>query len=197
VGGPVDSEEGGRAVDAMAVHELDDGVVREPAGGSLAAPDDRGELDRLIPFRVERELLVALGDHPPALERHEAASAEVENVGQQPFDPLAGVDGDGDDWQVLGECEQAVGLERLPGAEALDAAQNDAGEDVVVGVMDNPADVPHNVALEGGGIDEKGEVVGKRGTSRVSAQVKPGNYTFYCSVPGHREGGMEGTLTVK
>jgi uncharacterized cupredoxin-like copper-binding protein len=27
--------------------------------------------------------------------------------------------------------------------------------------------------------------------------LKPGKYQFYCTVTGHREGGMEGTLTVK
>ena len=61
----------------------------------------------------------------------------------------------------------------------------------------NPSGTPHNIALEGDGIDEKGEVVQDGGVSFVTADVKPGRYTFYCSVPGHREGGMEGTLTVK
>ena len=33
--------------------------------------------------------------------------------------------------------------------------------------------------------------------SKVTADVKAGEYTFYCSVPGHRQGGKEGKLTVK
>ena len=69
-----------------------------------------------------------------------------------------------------------------------------AGEVTIT--MENPADVPHNVALEGDGVDEEGEIVEKGGTSTVSATVEAGEYTFYCSVPGHRQGGMEGTLTV-
>jgi uncharacterized cupredoxin-like copper-binding protein len=63
--------------------------------------------------------------------------------------------------------------------------------------MSNLAPVSHDVSIEGAGIDEHGEVVGKGGTSRVSVDLKPGTYTFYCSVPGHREAGMQGTLTVK
>jgi mono/diheme cytochrome c family protein len=39
--------------------------------------------------------------------------------------------------------------------------------------------------------------VGTGGTSKVSANLKPGTYEFYCSVPGHEAGGMKGTLTVK
>ena len=64
-------------------------------------------------------------------------------------------------------------------------------------VMPNPASVPHNIALEGGGINEIGPVVNQDGTSEISVTVKPGQYTFYCSVEGHREGGMAGKLTVK
>jgi plastocyanin len=62
---------------------------------------------------------------------------------------------------------------------------------------ENPQTTGHNIAIEGNGLDEKGEVVTKGGTSTVTADLKPGSYTFYCSVPGHREGGMVGKLTVK
>jgi uncharacterized cupredoxin-like copper-binding protein len=62
---------------------------------------------------------------------------------------------------------------------------------------ENKSSVDHNIALEGNGVDEKGEVVKNGGVSKISADLKPGEYTFFCSVPGHREGGMEGKLTVK
>jgi plastocyanin len=61
----------------------------------------------------------------------------------------------------------------------------------------NEASIPHDIALEGGGIDEKGETVQDGGTSTINVTVKVGKYQFYCTVSGHREGGMEGTLTVK
>jgi plastocyanin len=61
----------------------------------------------------------------------------------------------------------------------------------------NDSSVDHNIALEGNGVNEAGEVVKDGATSTVKADVSPGEYTFFCSVPGHREGGMEGKLTVK
>jgi uncharacterized cupredoxin-like copper-binding protein len=64
-------------------------------------------------------------------------------------------------------------------------------------VMSNPAPISHNISLQGAGVDAHGATVGHGGTSTVTATLKPGTYTFYCSVPGHRQAGMQGTLTVK
>lgn len=64
-------------------------------------------------------------------------------------------------------------------------------------VMHNPSQLSHSIAITGNGANAAGEVVGPGGTSTVSATLKPGTYTFYCTVPGHREAGMVGTLTVK
>jgi plastocyanin len=62
----------------------------------------------------------------------------------------------------------------------------------------NPSNVPHNIAVEGpGGVNEIGKVVTDGGVSEVKATLKAGKYAFFCTVEGHREGGMEGTLTVK
>jgi uncharacterized cupredoxin-like copper-binding protein len=83
------------------------------------------------------------------------------------------------------------------GALRFDKKTLDASSGKVTIVMKNPASLSHNVSIEGSGVNEMGETVGQGGTSTVSANLKPGRYTFYCSVPGHREGGMVGTLTVR
>jgi mono/diheme cytochrome c family protein len=61
----------------------------------------------------------------------------------------------------------------------------------------NESSVDHDIALEGNGVNEKGDVVKDGGTSTFEVDLQSGEYTFFCSVPGHREAGMEGTLTVK
>ena len=68
----------------------------------------------------------------------------------------------------------------------------------------NPGTLPHNLSIKGtdgtkiGGSDT---VTGKVGAPAVAApftvNLKPGTYTFYCSVAGHEAGGMTGTLTVQ
>jgi mono/diheme cytochrome c family protein len=63
--------------------------------------------------------------------------------------------------------------------------------------MANKANVQHDISIKGNGVNKNGPTVGKGGTSKVSASLKAGKYTFYCSVPGHEAGGMKGTLVVK
>jgi plastocyanin len=63
--------------------------------------------------------------------------------------------------------------------------------------FDNPAALEHNVAIEQ---DGKQLVVSEtiaKGKTSVTADLAPGTYTFLCTVPGHAEAGMEGTLTIK
>jgi mono/diheme cytochrome c family protein len=70
--------------------------------------------------------------------------------------------------------------------------------------MPNMSGVMHNIAIEtgDGGATAKGTKIGAsefttKGTAKVSVNLKPGTYTFFCEAPGHRQAGMYGTLTVK
>lgn len=56
--------------------------------------------------------------------------------------------------------------------------------------------LPHGIAVEGNGVDQDGKTVQPGGTSTDTLKLKPGTYSFYCPVRGHKAGGMKGTLTV-
>ena len=60
--------------------------------------------------------------------------------------------------------------------------------------MANKSGTPHDIVIDGKG---KGEIVHNGGVSQFQADFTAGSYTFYCSVPGHRQAGMQGKLTVK
>ena len=78
-------------------------------------------------------------------------------------------------------------------AYTSDKANAPAGAITIASPNESP--IQHNIALKPGG--PIGPVVGTGGNSTFKATLKPGNYIFYCSVPGHESGGMKGTLTVK
>ncbi len=63
--------------------------------------------------------------------------------------------------------------------------------------FENPAPIPHNVAIRKGSDQiAVSDTVAQDKTS-VTAELKPGTYTFYCTIPGHEAAGMHGILTVK
>lgn len=62
----------------------------------------------------------------------------------------------------------------------------------------NMAPLAHNLTVA----SSSGAVLGatptfQGGSKTLTLSLKPGTYKFYCTVPGHRAAGMEGTLTVK
>lgn len=84
-----------------------------------------------------------------------------------------------------------------PAALAFDKDSLDAKAGKVTIDFDNPSAIPHNVVIEENGKELAGFEPISEGEESETAELKAGTYTFYCSVPGHREAGMEGTLTVK
>lgn len=77
-----------------------------------------------------------------------------------------------------------------------DEASAEAGKVTIE--FNNPQSIPHDVAIE----SADGELVGKtdvitEAEDSATVNLEEGEYTFYCTVPGHREAGMEGTLTVE
>lgn len=92
-----------------------------------------------------------------------------------------------------------VKFEADPGGElayTTKSATAKAGEVTVE--FNNPQALTHDVAIETSSGEEVGatELIAE-GSDTTTVNLKPGTYTYFCTVPGHREAGMEGTLTVK
>ncbi len=106
----------------------------------------------------------------------------------------------------------AVGLAACGGGESV--APEDVDADVVVRGTDALTFEPSQLEAEAGTIsiglisegslvhdvvieETETKVVEARGGAEVgTVDLEAGTYTFYCSIPGHRNGGMEGTLEV-
>jgi len=82
------------------------------------------------------------------------------------------------------------------GALKFDKTSLSAKAGKVTIVMTNKSSLPHAVAVEGNGVDKDGPTVTGSGTSKVTVNLKPGKYEFYCPVDGHKAAGMKGELTV-
>lgn len=106
---------------------------------------------------------------------------------------VAGDDGDGGEAPARsGEMLEVTGTDGL----AFEPSQvTVAAGEVTVELTSQPA-APHTFTIEE--LGDREVVQADAGeTARGTIELEPGTYTYYCSVPGHRQAGMEGRLTVQ
>ena len=137
---------------------------------------------------------------------HEAAelshaSEEAEDIEQQSFEAEQGSDAEGGHGAAGGGQAKAAGeqlkLAADPTQIAFDTTSLSAKAGEVTIDFENPATIEHNVAIEEGGeVLAQSETI-TEGQTSVTADLDAGSYAFVCTVPGHEEAGMKGTLTVK
>jgi len=101
----------------------DDADVRGRAAVPLAPADVDGQFHLLV--RLGGRAVAVTGE-AGALQRQQPLAGDRGQLGREGLDPLAGVDPDRDQRQVLRQREQPVGLQAPAGAEALGSAQQDA-----------------------------------------------------------------------
>jgi plastocyanin len=91
----------------------------------------------------------------------------------------------------------ALKLAANPGGQlSFDAKQLSAKAGTVTITLTNASPLEHDVAIAQGSTVLGATPTFAGGSKALTLTLKPGTYTFFCSVPGHRQAGMEGTLSV-
>ncbi len=61
----------------------------------------------------------------------------------------------------------------------------------------NAGKIEHDLAIEGDGVEEKTALIGPGEEAALEADLKPAQYRFYCTVPGHAQSGMDIKVAVR
>ena len=60
----------------------------------------------------------------------------------------------------------------------------------------NDGNIEHDLVVKGNGVDEKTADIAPGESASLDVDLKPGTYDVYCSIPGHKQAGMDLKLTV-
>lgn len=93
-------------------------------------------------------------------------------------------------------AKTSLSLSASPSAIAYDTKTLSAKAGAVTITFTNPSALEHNVTIAQGSSVLGATPTFSNGAKTLTLNLKPGTYSFYCTVPGHRAAGMEGTLTV-
>lgn len=117
---------------------------------------------------------------------------------EEPVEPEAGgKQGGGKPKASTGGATTTLQLAADGSNLAYDKTELEAKAGKVTIDFDNPSPIAHDVAIEQNGKEVAATELISEGEDSVTADLKPGTYTFLCTVPGHAEAGMQGTLTVR
>jgi|SRR5690349_11942205 len=115
------------------------------------------------------------------------SGAPVEPEGEESSKPATGSKG----------AATTLQLSASPTKIAFDTTKLNAQAGGVTIDFTNPSALEHDVAIEQNGKQIAISETIAEGETSVTADLEPGTYTFLCTVPGHAEAGMQGTLTVQ
>jgi plastocyanin len=139
-----------------------------------------------------------------AQDEQEAKAAELSEAGEEAEEEEAGApiqgEAEGEAPSVPAESSTVATTLKLaadPTQIAFDTTKLSAKAGEVTIDFDNPSALEHDVAIEQSGKQIAISETIAEGKTSVSADLQPGTYTFLCTVPGHAEAGMQGTLTVR
>ena len=62
--------------------------------------------------------------------------------------------------------------------------------------VENAGKIQHDLAIQGAGEDVKTPLIAGGQSKDLKANLNPGKYVFYCTVPGHEQAGMKVNVTV-
>jgi len=102
-----------------------------------------------------------------------------------------------DDTGDTGGSETVAVSAAADGSFAFDQTSLTAAAGPATFEFENPASLGHDFCLESDGSEVGCSDVISEDSATLDADLEAGEYTYYCSVSGHRDGGMEGTLTVE
>ena len=71
-----------------------------------------------------------------------------------------------------------------------------AQQDTYTFEVSNKGKIPHNLTIAGGGSTVRTQDLSAGSSGSVKVKLEPGHYDFYCSIPGHKQQGMDQKVTV-
>ena len=122
-------------------------------------------------------------EHPRAEAAEKAAEKKAEEAKEAGAEAGAGKGG-----QAVRAIEDEFSI-------ALEPSSLKAGQYTFEVV--NEGKIPHDLEIDGGEVEEKTPLIDAGKSAQLPADLKPGKYRFYCTVPGHAESGMDIDVAVR